>query len=473
MSTDRAVAGLDVLVVAPVPKAVVVELRTAVADQVFRFGADGLNRPTQQGSHGSGSRLPRERGDAHGATRKMIDDDGDPPAEWPTLGQAERQPGNPKTAADRHYGEIDVPDMVGALGRDHSWRRSGSRFLRLDGLGGGLGCGRFVDRPLMRTFFQDATDGTRAEVESGSTEDLGELELPHVGTEHFQPLHEIADEVGIPIDRLADWIASPENPLTARVMANRIWQGHFGRGLVATPSDFGNNGLPPSHTELLDWLAAELIRSGWSVKQMHRVIVLSQTYRQSSQTNSAGIEKDADVRRLWRYPARRLEGEAIRDSMLLVSGRLNLTMYGRGYDLFDKRGGLVGFNPVESFTDDGRRRMIYAHKVRREVDAVFGAFDCPDGGQSTAARPTSTTPIQALNLFNSRFTLDEATAFATRVEREVGDDLRLQIGHAYQLGFSREPSADELSDAEPTVRQFGLAVLCRAIFNSNEFLTLP
>lgn len=195
---------------------------------------------------------------------------------------------------------------------------------------------------------------------------------------------------------LADWLADPENPLTARVMVNRIWQGHFGTGLVPTPSDFGNNGVPPSHPVLLDWLATEFIRSGWSVKHMHRLIVLSRTYRQSSSRHPDGEKKDADVRLLWRYPSRRLEAEAIRDSMLAVSGELDLKMYGSGYDLFQQRGGLSGFTPVASFTGEGLRRMIYAHKVRREPEVVFGAFDCPDAGQSTAVRRESTTPISTL-----------------------------------------------------------------------------
>ena len=214
---------------------------------------------------------------------------------------------------------------------------------------------------------------------------------------------------------LADWIVSPQNPLTARVMANRIWQGHFGIGLVETANDFGRNGAKPTHPELLDWLASEFIRSGWSVKQMHRLIVLSAAYRQSSRHDDVASAKDADVRFLWRYPLRRLDGEAIRDAMLAVSDRLQFTMGGPGFDLFDKRGGLTGFQPIESFDESGRRRMIYAHKVRRERDAVFGAFDCPDGGQSAGRRRESTTPIQALNLFNSRFTIEQSDAFAARV----------------------------------------------------------
>ncbi len=272
---------------------------------------------------------------------------------------------------------------------------------------------------------------------------------------------------------LADWIASPQNPLTARVMVNRIWQGHFGTGLVQTPSDFGNNGMKPTHPELLDWLATEFIRSGWSVKQMHRLIVLSETYRQSSASNDETAEKDSDVRLLWRFPSRRLEAEAIRDSMLAASGLLNLKMYGRGFDLFDKRGGLTGFKPVETSTPENQRRMIYAHKVRREPEAVFGAFDSPDAGQSTAARTTSTTPIQALNLFNSRFTLDQSEASAVRVKKEAGDDIARQIQRAYQLALTREPTAAELNDTLPAVKKHGLAVLCRALFNSNEFLFQP
>ncbi len=272
---------------------------------------------------------------------------------------------------------------------------------------------------------------------------------------------------------LADWIASPKNPLTARVMVNRIWQGHFGTGLVETPSDFGRNGARPSHPELLDWLASEFIDAGWSVKQVHRWIVLSATYRQSDRIDPGAEAKDADVRWLWRYPSRRLEAESIRDAMLSVSGRLNLAMHGRGYNLFDQRGGLSGFKPVESFGPEGRRRMVYAHKVRREREAVFGAFDCPDAGQSTARRVESTTPIQALNLFNSRFTYDESEAFAERIRAMSGDAVSNQVRNAYQVALGRAPDSVEAGDAEPVVRDHGLPALCRALFNSNEFLYLP
>ena len=170
---------------------------------------------------------------------------------------------------------------------------------------------------------------------------------------------------------------------------------------------------------------------------------------------------------------RRLEVEAIRDSMLAVSGQLNLKMHGRGYNLFDQRGGLSGFDPIETFTPDNQRRMIYAHKVRREPETVFGAFDCPDAGQSTAIRRASTTPIQALNLFNSLFTLAQTEAFASRVKKEAGDDIAKQITRAYQLAVSRAPTAGESCETLPIIRQHGIATLCRALFNSNEFLFIP
>ena len=189
--------------------------------------------------------------------------------------------------------------------------------------------------------------------------------------------------------------------------------------------------------------------------------------------NAAAAEKDADGRWLWRYPPRRLEAESIRDSMLAVSGLLDLTMYGRGFDLFDQRGGLSGFQPVETLNAENRRRLIYAHKVRRETEAVFGAFDCPDAGQSTALRRASTTPIQALNLFNSRFTLEVSQALADRVSGEVGAEVPRQIERAYELTLGRLPSQDERLEAEPVVHQHGLAVLCRALLNCNEFLFIP
>jgi hypothetical protein len=281
---------------------------------------------------------------------------------------------------------------------------------------------------------------------------------------------------------LAEWIVRPEHPLTARVMANRIWQWHFGTGLVDSASDFGRNGSLPTHPELLDWLAAEFVSHGWSIKHLHRLIVLSATYRQGHGIDPEAMTKDADCRLLWRFPPRRLEAEAIRDAMLAVSGRLDFAMGGPGFDLFQARGGLNGFPPIESFDAKGLRRMVYAHKIRMEKESVFGAFDCPDAGQTVARRRQSTTPIQALNLFNSPFTLAEAKAFAARIEADVaarqgaagGADLvPAWIDRAYELAFSRRPDAAERSLVEPIVREHGLPMLCRVLFNANEFLFIP
>jgi hypothetical protein len=282
---------------------------------------------------------------------------------------------------------------------------------------------------------------------------------------------------------LATWLTDPKHPLPARVMANRIWQWHFGTGLVDTPNDLGRNGSKPTHQELLDWLADEFVAHGWSIKHLHRLIMNSATYRQASAAHPAGLAKDADTRLLWRFPPRRLEAETIRDTMLAVSGRLNLEMGGRGFNLFKSRGGLSGFPPIDTFDAAGRRRMIYAHKVRMERDDVFGAFDCPDAGQSMARRRQSTTPIQALNLFNSPFTIQESQAFAARVTADVAKDasaaagasdlVQRQIDRAFQLAYTRSPDAIEATAAETVVREHGLPTLCRVIFNSNEFLFIP
>ncbi len=206
---------------------------------------------------------------------------------------------------------------------------------------------------------------------------------------------------------------------------------------------------------------------------MHRLIVLSATYRQSSHVDAATQSADADNKLLWRFPSRRLEAEAIRDSILAVSGRLNLKAGGPGFNLFKSRGGLNGFPPIESFNEEGRRRMIYAHKIRMEREIVFGAFDCPDAGQTMPRRRQSTTPIQALNLFNSQFTIDEAEAFAARLKQEVGDDVQDQIQLAYRIALGRDANPQELDQAAAIANSHGLNTVCRAIFNSNEFLFIP
>lgn len=273
---------------------------------------------------------------------------------------------------------------------------------------------------------------------------------------------------------LARWIADPDNPLTARVMVNRIWHYHFGRGIVATPSDFGRNGAPPSHAELLDWLAVEFLRSGWSLKHVHRLILLSSTYRQASAPREKAMRVDADARFLWRFPPRRLEAEAIRDNILAVSGALDPRMGGPGFSLFQPNDNYVRvYTPKEKFGHHEFRRMIYMTKVRMETDDVFGAFDCPDAGQVQPMRSRSTTPIQALNLFNSSFTVQQCRLMAKRLKREAGTEIRQQIRLAFRLCYGREPDENEQQVAERLIAAHGLPALCRAMINTNEFLFIP
>ena len=268
---------------------------------------------------------------------------------------------------------------------------------------------------------------------------------------------------------LAEWIASGDNPLTARVMANRLWHYHFGRGLVETPSDFGLNGARPSHPELLDWLASEFIERGWSIKAIHRLIVTSATYRQSSAMHEHGRAVDADARLLWRCVPRRLEAEVIRDAMLAVAGNLNLKMGGPGFDLFDPSDNYVKvYNSRTKFGPEEWRRMIYQAKPRMQLENTFGVFDCPDAGQIVPRRTSSVTPLQALNLLNSPFILQQAEALATRVEREAKDNA--QIERAFQLALNRPPASEEVMAARKLVDEHGLPALCRALLNASEFL---
>ncbi|MEZ6096942.1 MAG: DUF1553 domain-containing protein [Pirellulaceae bacterium] len=273
--------------------------------------------------------------------------------------------------------------------------------------------------------------------------------------------------------KFAQWLVSEDNPLTARVIVNRVWQHHFGTGIVSTPSDFGKNGFDPTHPELLDWLSNELIQHNWSLKWLHRQILTSSTYRQSSQPNPKGLEVDAGSRWLWRYPPRRLEAEAIRDCVLQVSGKLNLAAGGPGFLLFEvDRENVHHYFPLKEFSDEHFRRMIYMTKIRQEQEDVFGAFDCPDGGQTIPSRGRSTTPLQSLNLLNSQFMIEQAAFLSQRLQQEAPSDISSQIQTAYHIAYSRLPTAEEQTDAVAFIQEFGLEAFCRALLNSNEFLFL-
>lgn len=271
----------------------------------------------------------------------------------------------------------------------------------------------------------------------------------------------------------ARWIADRENPLTARVIVNRLWQFHFGAGIVDTPSDFGGNGTRPSHPELLDLLAVELMDHDWSLKHVQRLILTSQTWQQDSRPHAAGLAVDAASRLLWRFPPRRLEAEAIRDGMLAVSGVLDLHMGGPGFSAFEIEAENVRhYHPKQNFGPADWRRMVYMTKVRQERDAVFGVFDCPDCSQVVPKRSRSTTPLQALNLFNSRFVMQQAERFAGRLDRDA-DSPHGKIDRAYQLCFGRRPDPEEIEAAAAFIEETDWRAFARAMLNSNEFVFIP
>jgi len=272
---------------------------------------------------------------------------------------------------------------------------------------------------------------------------------------------------------LAEWIADPQNPLTARVLVNRVWHYHFGTGFADTPSDLGLNGARPTHPELLDWLAGEFIARGWRIKELHRLIVNSATYRQSSRANAEALKIDAGARLLWRFPPRRLEAEPLRDTILAVSGKLDLRMGGPGFDLFEPNDNYVKvYVTRKDYGPEEFRRMVYQNKPRVQLDDIFGAFDCPDAGQIAPRRTSSTTPLQALNLMNSSFALQQAGFFAARLETEAGEDAEKQVSRAFRLAFGREPVPEETTAATALIREHGLIVFCRALLNANEFITV-
>jgi hypothetical protein len=283
---------------------------------------------------------------------------------------------------------------------------------------------------------------------------LGSLNLPPDAPEQQRRL------------AFAKWLTDPRNPLPARIMVNRIWHYIFGTGLVATPSDFGHMGFKPTHPELLDWLANEFIKSSWSVKHIQRLILTSKTFQQSSvPSDPSALSKDATNTLLWRFSPRRLDAEMIRDSILAVTGNLDLTPGGPGFLLYEPNANYARnwIAETSDFEREDYRRMIYALKLRMEPDAIFAAFDAPDAGQVCPSRPRSTTPLQALNLFNSSFLLEQAEKLAAKAKT---------VSSAYQLAYQRQPSNDELTSAESFVKQEGLQAFCRALLNSNEFLFL-
>ena len=272
---------------------------------------------------------------------------------------------------------------------------------------------------------------------------------------------------------LADWIVHPANPLTPRVLANRLWHHHFGQGIVTTPSDFGLGGAKPSHPELLDWLAAELLQAGWSMKHLHKKILLSAAYRQASTIqNSAASNLDAQNRLLWRQNARRLDAESLRDAVLLVSGRLNPERGGPGFRDFTYT---EAYAPIYQYIPPDKpelwRRSIYRFVVRTTPHQFMSALDCPDPANLTPARMQTTTALQALTLSNNEFMLRQAEAMAARIEAGDGPQ-SARVQRAFALAFQRAATPREERAAEALVGGQGLFALCRMLINTNEFVYL-
>jgi Protein of unknown function (DUF1553)/Protein of unknown function (DUF1549) len=287
---------------------------------------------------------------------------------------------------------------------------------------------------------------------------------------------------------LAEWIAAKDNPLTARVIVNRLWQHHFGKGIVASPSDFGVTGDRPTHPELLDWLAAQLVaprlstpfaasRSPWTLKPIHRLIVTSAAYRQSAKSDT-GAKVDPDDTLLWKFPGRRLDGEALRDAMLAVSGRLNPKA--GGPSIFPEippelqksaPGWKVTANPAER-----DRRSIYVFVKRNLRYPLFSLFDAPDRVETCSRRFVTTTAPQALTLLNDPIVLGFAKSFADRVQKEAGTDPAKIVDRAFAIALSRPPTADERNAMVMFLKQHpgttaeAATDLCHALLNLNEFL---
>ncbi len=386
------------------------------------------------------------------------------PGQWEAVASSsDRQPFQTKTPADTNYAFDGFSQPEADRGRLWLERLQDARRERAALQKSTLVyAGNFVQPGLTHRLYRGEPDAKREQVGPDAIEVFTSLDLDSNAPEQSRRL------------ALADWIASDDNPLTARVIVNRLWQFHFGTGIVDTPSDFGRNGTPPSHPELLDWLASELIAHDWSLKHIHRLILLSKTWRQDHQPDAAAMRLDAASRLLWRFPTRRLEAEAIRDSILSVTGVLDLHgAGGPGFDSFEvEMENVRHYYPKKSYGPKDWRRMVYMTKVRQEREQVFGAFDCPDASMVVPRRGRSTTPLQALNLLNSGFVMQQADLFARRLQREH-ETVPQRIERAWLLCFQRPVTAEELADSERFIQQEGMQQFARAMLNANELVFIP
>ena len=271
---------------------------------------------------------------------------------------------------------------------------------------------------------------------------------------------------------LAAWLTDAKNPLTSRSIVNRVWLYHFGRGIVATPSDFGRNGIAPTNLQLLDFLATEFVKDGESIKKLHKLIVTSATYRQSSANNEKAAAVDADNILLWRANRARLEAEEVRDAMLAVSGKLDLNMGGPAYEPFhfvDDKSPVYDHLDIASINNPSTwRRTVYRFAVRSVPDPFLECLDCADPSINTPVRSSTITALQSLALMNDPFVLKQSENFAERLGKAAKTPAE-QVKAGFRFAFGRAPTAAETSALVPVIDKEGLPTFCRVLFNTNEF----
>jgi len=284
---------------------------------------------------------------------------------------------------------------------------------------------------------------------------------------------------------LAAWLTSPENRMTARVMANRVWQFHFGRGIIRSSNNFGQLGSPPTHPELLDYLAAQFTQNGWKLKTLHKIIMTSRTYQMSSSTNEAGFAQDPDNDLFWRFNVRRLSAEEVRDSLLAVNGSLNPKLYGPSF--YEKlpqevlaRQSVPGKGWGTSSEKERNRRSIYIHVKRSLLTPILSVFDLPDTDHSCEARFTTLQPGQALSLLNSEFVHTQAKRLATRINQVIDGGAKQKLTAAFELVYARNAAPEEIEDVMELIRKLetdynksadeAFELACLSMLNWNEFI---
>jgi hypothetical protein len=381
---------------------------------------------------------------------------------WQTVASGDdREPWTPAHGVERVRRDVIAPEETEKLsGLNRRLAEAQAKLNRVPKLPQ-VWAGKF-EQPKERTFIHKGGDPMKPgePVVPASLSVLDQVNVPY----------ELPAEAPEGERRLAlvKWVTSDKNALALRVLANRVWQYHFGVGLVDTPSDFGFLGSQPTHPELLEFLASRLLAHGWRLKPLHREILLSETYLQSAAYRESAARVDKDARLLWRFPPRRLSAEEVRDTLLAVAGKLQLEpMGGPGFRLYKfTQNNVCTYFPLDAHGPETYRRAVYHQNARASVVDVLNDFDLPDIAFAAPKRANTTTPLQALTLLNHNFTLDMAKALAARLDEQE------PVASAYRLTFQRAPTAKERSAANKLIAAHGRESFCRALLNANELIYL-